>query len=103
MRAMIAVVQAISSAVRPIVTVNTNIASSPYDSSTATVSLLLSTKVMPPEIRQNAVMSSVGGRDGRKEVGGEMYRVMYVNPRARAKPMNMLPHWPCIIVDSIES
>jgi hypothetical protein len=74
--AIMTVVQAMSSAVRPMTTVKMNMASRLYDSSAATVSLLLTMKVIPPEIRQNAVTISVGGRDGRNEVGGEMYRVM---------------------------
>lgn len=36
----------------------------------ASVQLTLSMKTKPPEIRQNAAMISVGGRDGRYEVGG---------------------------------
>lgn len=58
---------------------------------------------MPPAIRQNDVMTSVGGRDGRYEVGGLIYKVMYVSALESAKPMNMVPHWPWIIVESIES
>lgn len=85
------------------VTVNVNMASRPYDSSAATVSLLLTMKVMPPATRQKEVMISVGGRDGRYEVGGAMYMMMYVRHRASAKPMNMLPHWLWIMVESMEA
>jgi hypothetical protein len=34
--------------------------------------LTLAMKTSPPDMRQKAEMSSVGGRDGRSEVGGEM-------------------------------
>ena len=60
-------------------------------------------KVMPPATRQKEVMISVGGRDGRYDVGGAMYMMMYVRHRASAKPMNMLPHWLWIMVDSMEA
>jgi len=35
-------------------------------------------KIKPPAIKQNDVTTSVGGRDGAIERGGEMYNKMYV-------------------------
>ena len=61
--------QAMSNATRPMVTVKVNMASRLYDSRAAMVSLLLTIKVIPPAIRQKDVMTSVGGRDGRYDVG----------------------------------
>ena len=66
-------VHAIRKEVKPIVTVNGNIACKPWCSIAATVSLLLAIKISPPEIRQKEVISSDGGRDGRYDDGGEMY------------------------------
>jgi len=59
------IVQAIKKAVKPIVTVKTNMALRSYRSIAATVSLLLAMKMRPPEMRQNEVMISDGGREGR--------------------------------------
>lgn len=66
------IVHAIKKAVKPMVRVKLNMASRPYFSMAATVSLLLAMKIMPPESRQNEATISVGGRDGRNDVGGEM-------------------------------
>ena len=88
---------------RPIVTVKVNMASKPYDSSAATVSLLDTINVIPPATRQKEVITSVGGRDGKYDVGGAIYMTMYVRQRASAKPINMLPHWLWIMVESMEA
>lgn len=49
-------------------------------------------KIRPPEIRQNAEITSVGGRAGRYEVGGLRYSMMYVAARASANPTRRFPH-----------
>jgi hypothetical protein len=83
-------IHAISAIIRAMETVNTNMASISYPSSAVTVSLacnfvrtyMLSLKkgverltlvinIKPPAIKQNAVISSEGGRPGRVDVGGE--------------------------------
>jgi hypothetical protein len=66
------------------------------------VSLLLTINEMPPAIRQKEATISVGGRDGKKEVGVTMYMMIYVRQRASAKPTSKVPHWVWIAVDRIE-
>lgn len=65
LKAMVMTTQAMIVAVRPIITVKTNMASSSYDSSAKTVSALLAMKIIPPLTKQKEVMSSVGGLVGR--------------------------------------
>lgn len=53
-------------------------------------------------MRQNELISSEGGREGRYEVGGEMYIMIYVIALARAKPTKSVPHCLCIVVETID-
>lgn len=53
-------------------------------------------------MRQNADMISEGGREGRKDVGGERYASKYVTARARENPISIVPHCACNMVDTIE-
>lgn len=64
--------QAIKKAVKPIVTVNRNMAFRSLSSMMCTMSLVLAMNSKPPEIRQKEDINSVGGRDATREVGGEM-------------------------------
>lgn len=59
--------------------------------------------MIPPEIRQKDEITSVGGRDGKKEDGGEMYVITYVNARATEKPTRRVPHCLWIMVLIAES
>lgn len=70
--AKVTAVHAIMSAEKPMATVNRNMASSPFFSIVLTESKELFIKMMPPEIRQKLATSSVGGRLGKREVGGLM-------------------------------
>lgn len=64
--------------------------------------LTLAMNISPPEMRQNAAMISEGGREGRKDVGGERYAIRYVMPRAREAPTSMLPQRACSVVDTLD-
>lgn len=90
--ARVSVVHAMRNAVRPIMRLNTNMASRSYFSIPAITSLALAMKIRPPEIRQNETTSSDGGRAGNSDVGGETYVRMYVTPLARAAPTRRVPH-----------
>lgn len=58
-------------------------------------------KMIPPAIRPKEARSSVGGRDGRMEIGGLRNNRAYVNDRAKAALKSRFPHCLCIIVEII--
>jgi hypothetical protein len=65
--------------------------------------LTLAMNSIPPEIRQNDMRSSVGGRDGAVEVGGFIYIMIYVSNRAIEAALKRLPHCLWTIVDTMEA
>ena len=63
---------AMRNAVKPIQTVKMNMAMRLLSSMTRMISFVLAINIRPPDMRQKAATSSLGGRDGKREVGGEM-------------------------------
>ncbi|EAT80986.1 hypothetical protein SNOG_11278 [Parastagonospora nodorum SN15] len=63
---------------------------------------VITVKVNMESKSQKEATTSIGGRDGKKEVGVTTYMMIYVRQRASAKPTSKVPHWVWIAVDRIE-
>ncbi len=57
----------------------------------------------PPDIRQNAVISSDGGRDGEVDRAGAMYSSRYVTPLMAAAAVRKLPNCKLLVTITLRS